>query len=117
MSWTGVAAVTFSMAAMASTTPSYEKSDQGLKVDLNNPRVNTGESRGDTFIAIEGLSGSGFNDVLRGDGNDNSLFGRGGDDALFGRQGDDRLGGDAGADRLDGGPASTLPSTRMRRAA
>ncbi len=96
---------------------SYDEADRGLKVDLNNPRVNTGESRGDTFIAIEGLSGSGFNDVLRGDGNDNSLFGREGMMRFSGGRATTGSVAMPGRTGSTGVPASTLPSTRMRRAA
>ena len=63
----------------------------------------TGEGT-DTFVALEGLSGSRLNDVLSGDDGDNILDGVGGDDVLLGQGGIDGLDGDAGNDVLNGGP-------------
>jgi Ca2+-binding RTX toxin-like protein len=72
-----------------------------------------GEAVGDTFISIEGLIGSRFNDVFVGnningdylsglDGND-TLYGLGGTDSLDGGAGNDNLYGGAGNDNLYGG--------------
>ena len=82
---------------------SYWLSTRGLTADLQNPDANTSEAKGDSYVGIEGLEGSYFNDVLRGDGNSNDILGAGGDDRLVGRGGDDFLAGGAGADRIDGG--------------
>ena len=81
----------------------YSESLTALLVDLLDPSRNTGEAAGDTFLFIEDLAGSRFNDTLMGDFADNRLFGREGQDQLFGRAGDDYLNGGAHADRLDGG--------------
>ena len=90
----------------------YSGSSTGLVVDLATPAGNSGEAAGDTFSGIEGLIGSGFNDILRGDAGDNWLYGGNGSDVLFGRDGADvllgeggidYLYGDAGADNLIGG--------------
>jgi Ca2+-binding RTX toxin-like protein len=48
----------------------------------------------DTYISIENLAGSGFNDKLIGDGGANVLTGQGGADTIRGRGGDDTLLGD-----------------------
>ena len=67
----------------------YRFASSGLTVDLSNSLNNTGEAVGDTFISIENLRGSGFNDTLTGDNNDNFLRGQGGADVLNGGGGSD----------------------------
>jgi len=71
-----------------------------------------GDALGDTFISIENVRGSAFNDTITGngaanilnglDGNDR-LDGGNGNDTLRGAQGNDTLIGGAGADELNGG--------------
>ena len=58
---------------------------------------------GDTFVGIENLTGSGFNDTLTGDGTANSLTGAAGNDSLTGAAGNDSLFGGADNDLLSGG--------------
>ena len=77
---------------------SYVNSTAGLTASLANPAINTGEAAGDTYTAIEGLSGSNFADTLIGDAGDNVLTGNGGDDTLIGGAGADLLDGGAGLD-------------------
>ena len=92
---------------------------KGLRVDLEQPELSTGEAAGDTFDGIDGLQGGTGADTLMGDVGGNLLLGGTGNDRLEGRAGDDTLlGGDgkdlllggAGADRLDGGAGYDIAS-------
>ena len=51
----------------------YFGSPTGLTVSLADPSKNTGDAKGDSYISIEGLWGSQFNDLLIGSAGDNSL--------------------------------------------
>jgi Ca2+-binding RTX toxin-like protein len=71
-----------------------------------------GEAAGDSYVAVENVIGSGFDDVIQGDAGANAISGLAGADHLYGGLGNDTLGGGAGddslygeggADRLDGG--------------
>ncbi|MDO6963827.1 calcium-binding protein [Rhizobium alvei] len=63
---------------------SYEHAGAGLHVSLSRPSMNTGDAKSDTFISIEGVLGSKFNDVLIGDGEENTIESGGGNDTLTG---------------------------------
>ena len=60
--------------------------------------VAVGDARGDIFVGVENLEGSGFGDVLLGNIGANTLWGMAGDDRLWGRGGADTLFGGDGAD-------------------
>ncbi|WP_018096538.1 M10 family metallopeptidase C-terminal domain-containing protein [Sinorhizobium meliloti] len=81
----------------------YSNATAGIVADLSSPGSNTGEAAGDTYVSIERLYGSAFNDALRGDNGANLLNGLAGNDVLNGRDGNDTLIGGNGADRLIGG--------------
>jgi Ca2+-binding RTX toxin-like protein len=98
---------------------SYGDALAGVKVDLASAKANLGDAKGDSYLAVEDLEGSGFADTLAGDGGANrvlggagndSLNGRVGNDTLLGGDGDDVLIGGAGADRLEGGAGSDTAS-------
>ncbi|WP_421590992.1 beta strand repeat-containing protein [Shinella sp. M27] len=91
---------------------SYAAATAGVVASLTSPAGNTGEALGDTYISIENLTGSAFNDKLTGNNGVNSisggkgndtLSGLGGNDSLFGNDGNDTLLGGVGKDKLDGG--------------
>ncbi len=99
----------------------YSDSGQGVTIDLAAGTAGGGDAQGDVLSGVDGIYGSGFNDVLLGyDGQggsiddaftnifyggagDDYLDGRGGDDQLFGGSGNDTLYGGLGNDLLDGG--------------
>jgi Ca2+-binding RTX toxin-like protein len=81
----------------------YGSATSGVTADLGGPSNNTGDAAGDSYIDIENLSGSNFNDILRGNAADNFLGGGLGADRLEGGAGNDGLQGGQGADILIGG--------------
>ena len=76
----------------------YSDATTGVTASFADPTINTGEAKGDTYISIEGSSGSDFNDILIGDSNGNSLQGGLGNDVLDGGAGNDTLFGGPGSD-------------------
>ena len=60
-------------------------------------------AEGETYISIENVAGTDFNDRIEGNAEANGVTGGGGDDWIIGGGGDDSLDGGMGADRLDGG--------------
>jgi Ca2+-binding RTX toxin-like protein len=62
-----------------------------VSVNLRSGVVNSGGLGSDTFISIEGVVGSEYDDQLIGDANDNYFAGLGGDDYIDGRGGVDIL--------------------------
>lgn len=68
---------------------SYFNATMGVTASLADSAINTGEAAGDTYVQIEGLTGSAFGDVLIGNGGDNWLLGGGGADQLDGGSGFD----------------------------
>ncbi len=64
---------------------------------------NTGDAKGDIYVAIEDLFGSNYNDQLTGDSRANRIDGGPGVDVLHGAAGNDTLIGGIGIDSLTGG--------------
>ncbi|MBO9557148.1 MAG: hypothetical protein J7515_01005 [Caulobacter sp.] len=81
----------------------YDGSSQGVLVNLATGTGSGGYAEGDTYVNIEGVIGSAFNDALFGNADRNILYGQAGDDVLRGEGGDDQLEGGAGNDHLYGG--------------
>lgn len=81
----------------------YKDASSGVRADLQNSGVNSGEAAGDTYSSIERLLGSGHGDRLSGDGGNNKIWGGNGADRIEGRGGNDTLKGGSGRDTLDGG--------------
>lgn len=80
----------------------YSLADAGVRVALAVGGLG-GEAAGDTYISIENLYGSHFDDYLEGDDFANIISGLNGIDNLIGNGGNDRLYGGNGTDQLDGG--------------
>ncbi|KQU01171.1 beta strand repeat-containing protein [Rhizobium sp. Leaf453] len=104
----------------------YINSAAGLTVNLADEGQNTGEALGDTYISIENLAGSTFNDNLTGNSGANLILGDAGndvingldgDDTLFGQDGNDTLTGGVGADTLNGGNGTDRASYEAAAAA
>lgn len=91
-----------------SDTADYGAAATGVTADLATPAQNMGDATGDTYIAVENLSGSMWRDDLRGDAGGNVLWGVGGDDLLAGRSGADTLDGGDGDDTLTGGTGADV---------
>ncbi|WP_081500870.1 Ig-like domain-containing protein [Bradyrhizobium liaoningense] len=68
---------------------SYATAIVGLTANLGNPSQNNGDAQGDTYVGIEGLQGTSFNDTLIGNNGNNFLIGGSGLDALNGGAGFD----------------------------
>ncbi len=80
----------------------YTDATTGILADLQYANRNTGIAAGDTYVSVERLLGSAFNDNLRGDASANILWGQNGNDTLYGRGGNDTLSGQNGNDVLYG---------------
>ncbi len=84
-------------------TASYVNAPGRVAVFLNHAPADLGGGEGvDSFVSIENVIGTAFNDRLVGDGAGNRLDGGFGDDVLIGLAGHDTLLGGMGADVLDG---------------
>ena len=91
-------------------TASYHGSDTGVVVRLKENTGEKGHAEGDSFVNIENVSGSVYNDGLVGNDGANYLAGGNGNDGLWGGAGDDTLEGGPGADRLFGGSGADWAS-------
>ena len=65
-------------------TVSYANAGAEVEADLSNSTQNSGAALGDTYISIQNLIGSSFDDILIGDGGNSVLEGGPGDDIING---------------------------------
>jgi Ca2+-binding RTX toxin-like protein len=84
-------------------TVTYSNSASAVFVDLAIGLASGGDAAGDQYIAVEGVTGSDFNDELTGSDDANELVGGFGNDTIAGGEGDDLLDGESGLDVLRGG--------------
>jgi YD repeat-containing protein len=82
---------------------SYADATGGVVVALAYPAANYGEASGDTFVGIEDIIGSRFNDWLDGDNAANKIIGGVGNDTIRGWGGNDTISAGYGDDSVDGG--------------
>ncbi|MDA8707847.1 pre-peptidase C-terminal domain-containing protein [Hellea sp.] len=78
-------------------TVSYVPSSSAVIVNMETGGTG-GDADGDSYVSIERIFGSGFDDSLTGSTSGDLLFGNGGDDYLAGGAGEDVLNGGAGSD-------------------
>ena len=79
----------------------YRRSSSAVTVNLALGYGLGGEAQGDTYVSIEEVYGSRYNDILTGNAADNLLYGRSGNDTLTGGEGDDTLIGGRGSDTYE----------------
>ncbi len=82
---------------------SYTNSTAGVTVNLDIGYGSSGDADGDSYIRIERVTGSQFDDTITGNEFGNRLKGNGGADTIFGLRGRDLIEGKAGNDILYGG--------------
>lgn len=87
-------------AADGTDTVSYAMDYGAVFINLTSRRGYGNDAEGDTYVRVDDIIGSSFNDVLIGSADPNSLWGGGGDDILIGGRGGDILDGGAGNDTV-----------------
>jgi Ca2+-binding RTX toxin-like protein len=81
-------------------TASYAFARTKVNVELGSITMGAGEATGDTFVSIENIIGSRYDDFLMGDRRGNDIFGGRGMDVIYGKRGNDMLDGGVGNDDL-----------------
>lgn len=98
-------------------TASYKDSHAGVNVNLSFGNGSGGTAKGDTWVSIENVTGSKYDDTLIGGDGYNTLKGSKGKDLLkgladgdflFGGKGSDDLRGGDGGDELSGGKGNDI---------
>lgn len=84
-------------------TAEYSYSPGGITINLANPAANTGEAVGDSYVSIERVIATYYNDVITGSSANDVIAALHGNDVLAGGDGDDTLLGGPGADQMHGG--------------
>lgn len=100
-----------------SDTANYQTSTAAVSVNLAANTATGGDAQGDTFVSVEKLVGSSYDDlltgtaggcVLEGGAGHDKLYGGAGVDGLYGGSGNDRLVGGGGIDFLTGGAGADV---------
>ncbi len=88
-------------------TASYSTATSGVALNLATGGT-VGDAAGDTYVTIEQVIGSAYDDQITGDNSDNRISGGAGNDAIDGAGGIDYLYGDTGNDTLTGGAGADV---------
>lgn len=99
---------TFDGSADNFDTVNFLSETGGVTVDLDAGTGTDGTGGRDSFIDIEEISGSHFDDSITGDGDSNVLFGHDGDDTLSGGSGNQQA-----SEFLDGGAGNDVLITSL----
>jgi Ca2+-binding RTX toxin-like protein len=83
-----------------SDTASYAGATEGVVASLANAAINSGDAKGDTYVSVENLIGTDFNDSLNGASGANAINGGAGNDTIKAYGGDDTLTGGLGKDNF-----------------
>jgi hypothetical protein len=67
----------------------YYNATSGVTASLLNPAINTGIAAGDTYVSVEDMYGTDFDDFLQGDNGNNIIYVGNGNDTVYGEGGDD----------------------------
>ncbi|WP_436087840.1 calcium-binding protein, partial [Pararhizobium sp. LjRoot255] len=86
-------------------TVTFADFGQAVSVDLvaGEARTQSTDTLVATLVAMESVTGTAFNDVIKGDDGANKMVGQNGDDIIEGRFGNDAIVGGTGSDILSGG--------------
>ncbi|MBD9641054.1 calcium-binding protein [Ensifer sp. ENS07] len=79
-------------------TASYSSASVGITASLLTPSRNTNDAKGDTYLSVENLIGSRYNDLLYGNSEKNLLRAESGNDYIDGGLGADTMNGGGGND-------------------
>jgi Ca2+-binding RTX toxin-like protein len=107
----GTNTVDYRFAPMATDSPF--SAITGVYVDLSAGRGYLSDAAGDTYVSVQNVHGSQFNDVLVGDSHDNALYGYDLDDIISGGAGADYLDGGSGRDTVDYSTSATGVSVNL----
>ena len=88
----------------------YAASTSAVTVNLATGQGSGGFATGDTYVNIEGLHGSKYNDVLIGDDNANIIYSNNGNDTVSAAGGNDKVVLGEGFSKADGGAGTDLLS-------
>ena len=84
-------------------TVDYSASESAVIVRLDMGKGTGGHAQGDSYIDVENVTGSDFDDEIHGNSANNVISGGEGDDTLYGYAGDDTFTNILGSDRISGG--------------
>ncbi|MEO0328950.1 MAG: calcium-binding protein, partial [Pseudomonadota bacterium] len=86
---------------VGSDAANYSTANAGVQINLSLDTASGSDASGDTFVSIENVIGSNFDDTITGDIEDNILLGGAGNDLFSGLGGADTISGGAGYDTVD----------------